>query len=213
MPIWFEVVSRIGAIDADERLKSLLGVPTIYFLDYDQQGNLVNTAIPRLYRLTTRDGARWVLLLSDIHLGEDHAFRHTIERSKSDRDPKRTFAEVLREDLVALGVLDQIGCVIISGDILTKGAWSLAHELGIKTVTGLDLAKQVLSDLAKEIGVDPNLFCMVPGNHDIVRKPADLVPDVRQALLHYDHESGFCTLREEFSGVYKLSPLNYVAQI
>ena len=77
----------------------------------------------------------------------------------------------------------------------------------------MDLAKQVLSDLAKEIGVDPNLFCMVPGNHDIVRKPADSVPDVRQALLHYDHESGFCTLREESSGVYKLSPLNYVAQI
>jgi hypothetical protein len=209
VPVWFEVVSRIGAIDADQRLKSLLGVPTIYFLDYDKDNNIINTAIPRRYPLNAKEGARWALLLSDIHLGEDHAFRYPIEKSKGDVNPKRTFSEVLKEDLAALKVLDQIGCVIISGDILTKGAWSVAPG----RMTGLELAKEVLYDLAKEIGVDPSLFCMVPGNHDIVRKPAGSAQDVQEALLHYSHESGFRALREEFCNVYKLSPLNYVAQI
>jgi len=153
VPVWFEVVSRIGAIDADQRLKSLLGVPTIYFLDYDKDNNIINTALPRRYRLNAKEGARWVLLLSDIHLGEDHAFRYPIEKNKSDVNPKRTFSEVLKEDLVALKVLDQIGCVIISGDILTKGAWSVVHEIGAGRITGLELAKEVLYDLAKEIGV------------------------------------------------------------
>lgn len=213
VPVWFEVVSRIGAIDADQRLKSLLGVPTIYFLDYDKDNNIINTAPPRRYRLNAKAGARWVLLLSDIHLGDDHAFRYPVEKGKSDVNPKRTFSEVLKEDLAALKILDQIGCVIISGDILTKGAWSVTHETGAGQMTGLELAKKVLYDLAKEIGVDPSLFCMVPGNHDIVRKPTGSAPDLQEVLLHYSHESGFRALREEVSNVYKLSPLNYVAQI
>lgn len=56
VPIWFELASRIAEIDADKRLKALLGVPTIYFLDYDQNSNVINSAPQRQYKLKARDG-------------------------------------------------------------------------------------------------------------------------------------------------------------
>jgi hypothetical protein len=70
VPIWFELASKIGAIDADKKLAALLGVPTIYFLDYDKNGNIINAAPQRRYDLKNiNEKARWALLLSDIHLG------------------------------------------------------------------------------------------------------------------------------------------------
>jgi 3',5'-cyclic AMP phosphodiesterase CpdA len=212
VPIWFELASKIGAIDADKKLVDLLGVPTIYLLDYDAHGNIINAAPQRRYDLQMNDKARWALLLSDIHLGDDHAFRYPILKTKTDLSPQRTLAEVLREDLTSLGAIEEIGCVIISGDILTRGAWTAPHKVEDKQLSGFDLAKLFLEDLSAAVSVDRRHFFMVPGNHDIVRKVAD-PSQMQEALLHYSHEQGFRTLREEFCDVYKLSPLNYVAHL
>jgi hypothetical protein len=178
----------------------------------DANGNIINAAPQRRYDLRISDNARWALLLSDIHLGDDHAFRYTISKAKTDTGPQRTLAEVLREDLTSIGAIEEIGCVIISGDILTRGAWSAPHKVEDKELSGFDLAKLFLEDLSAAVSVDRRHFFMVPGNHDIVRKVADS-SQMQEALLHYSHEQGFRALREEFCDIYKLSPLNYVAQL
>jgi predicted phosphodiesterase len=210
--IWFELASRIGAIDADKKLIELLGVPTIYFLDYDKAGNIINAAPQRRYEIRIDEKARWALLISDIHLGDDHAFRYPGVKSKADTRAQRILSEVIREDLVSLDALEKIGCVIIAGDILTRGAWFTQHKVESQEVTGLELARLFLDDLSKAVLVDRNHFLMVPGNHDIVRRATD-AEQVQEALLHYEHERGFRILREEFCEVYKLSPLNYVVQM
>jgi 3',5'-cyclic AMP phosphodiesterase CpdA len=102
--------------------------------------------------------------------------------------------------------------VIVSGDIVTKGAWFSPHKIEDEELTGLDLTKRFLDDLSRTVGVDRRHFFMVPGNHDIVRKATD-ASAVQEALLHYAHEQGFRTLREDFCDVYKLSPLNYVVKL
>lgn len=170
VPIWFELASRIGEINPDKTLIDLLGVPTIYFLEYDSSGSITNAAPQRRYDLKMKESNRWALLLSDVHLGADHAFRYPGEKQKTDTGSQRTLSEVLREDLASLDVLEKIGCVIISGDILTKGAWYISHVVGEQEFTGLQLAKLFLEDLSKTVLVDPRHFLMVPGNHDVVRK-------------------------------------------
>jgi hypothetical protein len=148
--IWFELASRIGAIDADKKLAALLGVPTIYFLEYDASGDIVNAAPQRRYDLKIlNEKARWALLLSDIHLGEDHAFRYPGVKQKADTNPQRTLSDVIREDLTSLDAIEKIGCVIISGDILTRGGWFTSHKAEDKELSGLELAKLFLNDLSQ----------------------------------------------------------------
>jgi hypothetical protein len=145
-------------------------------------------------------------------LGDDHAFRYPGPKSKTDTGAQRTLSEVLREDIDSLDAAGRIGCVVISGDILTKGAWYTQHKVGEGEISGLELAKLFLNDLSKMVSVDRRNFLMVPGNHDIIRRISE--PSVvQEALLHYAHEKGFRVLREDFCEVYKLSPLNYVAKL
>jgi Calcineurin-like phosphoesterase len=212
--IWFELASKIQQIDATSSLTNLLGVPTVYFLDYDDKGKIINSAPQRDFQFAAADSSSFVLHLSDIHIGDDHAFRYPVESDKSDVDATRTLSDVLFEDLNSNGALGKIGCVVISGDIVTKGGWSKEIEVSKTTkMTGLALARLLLDDLSKKIGVPANLFFMVPGNHDIVRQSGGGSEAVQEYLLHYDHESGFRTLREEFCEIYKLSPLNYTARV
>ena len=213
VPIWFELASRIQKIDADPTLGELLGVPTIYFLDYDQSGNIINSAPQREFRFSAEPDAQFVLHLSDIHLGDDHAFRYPVQADKTDTGSTRTLSDVLVDDLKENGALGKIGCVVISGDIVTKGAWWKKTEIAGQSSSGLELARLFLVDLSKRINVPRNMFFMVPGNHDIVRESQGSASAVQNYLLHYDHERGFRTLREDFCDIYKLSPLNYVARV
>lgn len=211
--LWFELTSKIQEIDADRNLVALLGVPTTYFLRYDSTGKIINDSPQREYALNAVAGATYVLQLSDIHLGEDHAFRYPVEKEKTDTGPRRTLSEVLVEDLQRVGAFGQIGCVIISGDIVTRGAWSKDIEFGAEKISGAEISRVFLRDLSEKLAVPPNLFCMVPGNHDIVREAGGDPAQLQSALLSYEHEAGFRALREDFSQVYRLSPLNYVAKI
>ena len=55
--IWFEVASKIREIDADSGLRDLLGVPTIYFLDYDKSGKIITHTLQRDFPFTAKVGA------------------------------------------------------------------------------------------------------------------------------------------------------------
>ena len=213
VPIWFELVSQITEIDADPTLGALLGVPTIYFLKYDSKGVILSEGLQREFQFTAAPAACYVLHLSDIHLGSDHAFRYPLPEDQINTTSTHTLTEVLVADLRQTGAFGKIGCVVISGDIVTKGGWSESTEIGGKPFSGLDLAQLCLDDLSEKIGVPRDLFFMVPGNHDVVRQSKADPAVVQEFLLHYKHEIGFRTLREEFSQIYRLSPLNYVARV
>jgi hypothetical protein len=125
----------------------------------------------------------------------------------------RTLSEVLVEDLHQAAAFGKIACVVISGDIITRGGWYENTEIGGQCYSGLDLAQLFLDDLSKSLRVKRTLFFVVPGNHDIVRQASGDTSVVQEFLLHYDHEKAFRTLREEFCEIYKLTPLNYVAYV
>lgn len=91
VPIWFELTSGFQQIDADRKLTDLLGVPTIYFLDYDTNGNIINVSPQREFHFFAAKASSFVLHLSDIHIGEDHAFRYPLTYDKFDINPERTF--------------------------------------------------------------------------------------------------------------------------
>jgi hypothetical protein len=203
----------VQQLHAHKSLIALLGVPTIYFLSYDSEGRIINDGPQREYVLKAPEGTTHALHLSDLHLGADHAFRYPIPKEKTDIDATRTLSEVLIEDLESVGALGKVGCVVISGDIVTKGAWKDDIVVSGKTYSGAEMSRTFLQDLSKKLAVPPDLFCMVPGNHDIVREAGGDPAQLQEAFLHYEHEADFRALREDFAGVYKLSPLNYVARI
>jgi hypothetical protein len=156
--IWFELVSSINEIDADPSLVALLGVPTIYFLDNNGAGLVFNSStLQRDFRFKASPQACFVLHLSDIHLGSDHAFRYPVPDAAVTLAPTRTLSEVLLEDLREIGALGKVGCVVISGDIVTRGGWADKIEVDGKSFRGLELAKVCLEDLSEKIGVPANL--------------------------------------------------------
>ena len=214
VPIWFEFSSRLIKIDIDSKLPDVLGVPTIYFLEYDK-GKVTNIEPQREFDKIRDATPGFILHLSDIHLGEDHGFRQpgpAAPRPKSDISRQLTLAQALKIDLQDVGAEGKISGVVISGDIVTKGGWDRAYRFGNSEISGLQAARLFLEDLSNELDVPPEYFFMVPGNHDIVRQTSSDAA-ATEFLLDYKHESGFRALREEFCDVYRLAPLNYVVKL
>lgn len=211
VPIWFELSSKLIKIDIDSKLTDVLGVPTIYFLEY-RNGHVTNIEPQREFVRTAAGSPGYLLHLTDIHLGEDHGFSQFDEEDRRDLSLQLTLTEVLRKDLELQGLRDRISGVVISGDIVTRGAWSRPYKRGSSEISGLDAAKNFLNDLAKVTNVPPERFFVVPGNHDVVRQvPSD--DGATNVLLDYKHESGFRSLREQFCNIYKLAPLNYALRL
>lgn len=211
IPIWFELSTPLIRVDLDKAFSEMLGVPTIYFLQFDR-GQITQVSPQRLFSKSRSDGASYLLHLTDIHLGEDHGFRPFKQKNRTDTSGHLTLTEALERDLEGLDIKGGIAAVIVSGDIVTKGGWSRKYEYEGTEVSGLEAALRFLEDLSKALGVAPDWFFMVPGNHDIVRE-AHSTSDATNILIDYKHESGFRSLREKFSRVYKLSPLNYVTKL
>lgn len=214
VPVWFELSGRLLKIDVDNRLPDVLGVPTIYFLDYEK-GRVVNIEPQREFDKIRRVDPGYVLHLTDIHLGEDHGFRQPWPepRQRADIAQQPTFADVLKKDLSRLGLAKKISCVVISGDIVTRGGWDKTYRFGNSEMTGLQAAKYFLEDLSNTLDVPPEFFFVVPGNHDIVRQTQSSSTEATKFLLDYKHESGFRALREDFCDIYRLAPLNYVVKL
>ena len=213
VPIWFELSSALIRVDVDVSLIDVLGVPTIYFLEYDR-GKVTNIQPQREFDKIQPQKAKFLLHLTDIHLGEDHGFRPPgPPPGRIDVSARPTLVEVLCRDLERIDAFGKIAGVIVSGDIVTRGGWDRTYRSGNSYITGLQVAQSFLQDLSEKLAVSPEWFFMVPGNHDIVRPPGSDPTKVPAILLDYKHENGFRALRERFCGIYKLSPLNYVVKI
>jgi len=212
VPIWFELSSKLIRLDVDDKLFAVLGVPTIYFLDYEK-GKVSNIEPQREFDKARNDSAQYILHLTDIHLGEDHGFRQPgPARLRTDTTNHLTLAEALRKDLIGIGAAGKVAAIVISGDVVTRGGWERTYRFGNSEILGSQAAQLFLENLSEALDVPPEWFFMVPGNHDIVRqKPTEAA--ATEFLLNYKHENGFRVLREEFCGIYKLAPLNYVVKL
>jgi 3',5'-cyclic AMP phosphodiesterase CpdA len=211
IPIWFELSGKLMKVNVDDRLVDVIGVPTIYFLEYEN-GRVKNISPQREFVKTGAGDGAYVLHLTDIHLGEDHGFRPIGTKVRTDVGSQLTLPEALKNDLNRLGFDGKIAAVVISGDIVTKGGWERLYPSGDEEVSGLQAAQKFLSEMSDVLSVPPDLFFLVPGNHDIVRQVSSPA-DVTNFLIDYKHESGFRALRENFCSIYKLAPLNYVVKL
>ncbi|WBU31158.1 metallophosphoesterase [Rhodopseudomonas palustris] len=208
--IWFELSHSLIPVDLDPNLIKVLGVPTIYFLQYEC-GKVTNIAPQRQFSKSASADSKYILHLTDIHLGEDHGFRLPGARTRFDISSQGTLSEVIRKDLEALGATRKIAGVVISGDLVTRGGWRRQYRVADYEISGLQMARDFLDDLSSSLEVPPDFFFISPGNHDIVRR--DSHGDSAGLLIDYEHEEGFRVLREDFCGVYRLSPLNYVMTV
>lgn len=102
-----------------------------------------------------------VLHLSDLHVGNEHAFK--VPRMGRPVAGDRTLlAEYIQNDLERLGVSGKVNGMLLSGDITCTAE---AGEFG--------RAAEVVADIAERAGVPKNAIALVPGNHDIQWRPGE----------------------------------------
>lgn len=107
-------------------------------------------------RYPVKDDSPYILHLSDLHFGDNHAYKNPL--SVSSPTSKELMIDALVGDLADLGqeYVHGIGLVIISGDI----SWSAnPHEFSN--------AIEFIGKLKHELGVGSEHIIVVPGNHDI----------------------------------------------
>lgn len=101
-----------------------------------------------------------LLVLSDLHFGEDFAFCLENELHQPGQT-KDTLSRTLYRDLQELKIQNDIGLLVITGDFTTKGNWT--HEQKSRIISELH-------ELCSKLGLDKKNIIAVPGNHDILRK-------------------------------------------
>jgi 3',5'-cyclic AMP phosphodiesterase CpdA len=134
-----------------------------------------------------------ILHISDLHLGPPEHWQY-IDDHKSKiagAAERRAQKDVLRETIASLfqdGTLDEVGVVIVSGD-LTNRAGDAGFDEFVETMQPL------LTHVA------PENFVVVPGNHDVPWEPGPGDPDRYKGFLRATRALGFTTPlldREDF---------------
>lgn len=195
---WF-LLQSIASAKYDERIDSLIGDYT--FLD------LLDSNIRRDLIVKRRSAKRSILHLSDLHFGADYGF--LLRRDDISIGEKRnTLTQSLDEDLRRIHAKDDIGLVVITGDLTTKGDWSdrtrgdILHEFG---------------ELTKALSLSKEDVVCLPGNHDIVRYPENATIDVGVRSVEnqttMQHEREYRTFLEELTGRHWRSSLNYIHRV
>ncbi|ESY86387.1 hypothetical protein X739_11730 [Mesorhizobium sp. LNHC220B00] len=156
---------------------------------------------------TTRANRSAILHLSDLHFGPDYDFLLQGE-TPAIGNTKKTLTQALMDDLGRIGVRDDIGTILVTGDFTTKGDWSQAVRSSI-------LAE--FASLTKALGLERDHIVAVPGNHDIVRaKDPSNVDPAKLAVSNqatYEHELQYRIFCEELIGRSWKETLNYVRRV
>jgi predicted phosphodiesterase len=144
---WFRF-TNIETVDAGTFCRAFgeifVGEGTLFPIPLKGSGNVL---LGRTNDELTLRGHK-ILHLSDLHFGADFGFPF---KREGDRHP---ISEMLRRGLKDFK--EEIGMVIVSGDLTTKGN---TDELQ-------GLALRFLNDLVSQIGLDKEFVAIVPGNHD-----------------------------------------------
>lgn len=122
-----------------------------------------NTGIKRFdeNEFTLNDDDIVVIHISDLHIGEDYAFRFTCQ-GKVFNDGKESLAIILNNDLKNLGLEKQVDCLVISGDIVCCGT----HDEFMR-------AEKIIMDILNTISLSKEKLVIVAGNHDLNWKPSE----------------------------------------
>ncbi len=97
----------------------------------------------------------FILHLSDLHFGDEHAYRNHL--ATSTKTGKERMLDALLSDLPAAGIgSDDVALVLATGDFTWRGE---SHEFAN--------AESFLLDLANALGLHRSQVLAVPGNHDI----------------------------------------------
>jgi predicted MPP superfamily phosphohydrolase len=183
VPAWFEI-SKLASVSRETFISEFGGVPpsdhTLFPVRHVVHEPKTHTAIRSEGSVT--EG--WqnlrgsvIVHLSDLHFGEDFGYSSTAGPGQ------RRLADVITEDLSRAKVTEgDIGLIIVSGDLTTKGVVTHFFEE----------VKEFLTELCDRFSVDPDRVLIVPGNHDfrlLTWNPRD-----------YSHENAFLNFLAAFYG-------------
>lgn len=135
---------------------------------------------------------KYILHLSDIHFGEQHAYKHPL--AKNSLIGKETLVDELIEDIRSWKreLLNEIGLIFITGDLTWKAS---PHEFSN--------AEEFIEQLSKKLGLSRHHIVIVPGNHDIewINTAGTIDPN---AELNY---------RNFYRNIYNVTPLDSLLKI
>ena len=101
------------------------------------------------------------LHISDLHIGDKHAFKLP-RMGRPVAGDRALLADYIQSDLERLGVAGKVNGLLVSGDITcTADAGEFAR------------AAEVIADVAARAGVPKDAIALVPGNHDIQWQPGE----------------------------------------
>jgi predicted MPP superfamily phosphohydrolase len=170
-------------------------------------GTRADPALGHIATAAHAPGRSCVLHLSDLHFGADYGFRPQGEDVEIG-DKRRTLTDCIVADLERLGLKNDVAAVIVTGDFMTHGEWATPIRRA---------ALAEFEALREQLGLSKDQIIAVPGNHDVVRYPADASVDVRENAVarqaNTDYEMSFRTFVDELVGRDWKASLNYVRRI
>lgn len=201
IPVWFEF-TQIEQTKYDEALGSSLSALDVTILEARVVDGMVKAIAPNLSSapqgVVTLEKQN-LLHISDLHIftGE-HNFAYpgasTIPvPGRADAEGVVTLGQAIADDLRR--IKRQVGAVVVSGDIVSRGSWD---QLAVEAV---------FKSLQEALEVPPDLFYILPGNHDFYRVDA-LPPNPG----NYDYEMSFRHFRNAFLSQNVKVPLENVVR-
>lgn len=195
-------LQSIDDVAYDFELADLVGDRTFLWI-----GSKVDPALGHLAAPAQARGRSCVLHLSDLHFGNDYAFRRQGE-ALALGDPRMTLTDCIMADLERVGLSDDVAAIIVTGDFMTHGKYDDEHRRAALDEFGALLAR---------LNLDRENLIPVPGNHDVVRYPAEAKIDIRENALDrqatYEHETHFRTFVDQLIGRDWKASLNYVRRV
>lgn len=136
---------------------------------------------------------RYALHLSDVHFGQNHAFRNQLARPSGARVGKESMVEALLDDLEIAGVQqNEVGALFVTGDLTWCGD---AHEY--------ENSLDAITVLCRRLGLHVSQVVVVPGNHDI---------EWRDAAGHVD-DNAELNFRNFSTSLYSVPPNRSLSRI
>lgn len=160
--------SRIGQLIDTREFDFLDDNVSLWFIC--KKEDLKTTAIkrfPSIYYRPYSTRGKYILHLSDLHFGKQHAF--AIDKEKNSVAGKQTLLDAICRDLKKQGIGNQeVALVLISGDLTCTAS---SQEF--------NAVSHFITEMQKRFGIGAGQVVCVPGNHDIewVNKDGDIDED------------------------------------
>lgn len=176
LPVWFQLTSITG-VDAQAFMARFSAIPiatdrTLFPVSLRGSRRFVE-GMEQFTEPIPMPG-NTILHITDVHFGMDFGF------PGRDLPGLRPLVEIISRDVQGIAG-DDIGLIIVSGDLTSRGDASYLFNN----------AQPFLHDLRQRLGLGTEHVVIVPGNHDIC---------LGSFSLNYDHENAFNTFLQSFYG-------------